>query len=160
EVELDVLAGGHVSDAATGPLLGDLGERLQLLGVGQAVRQLHPDHVDALLALTVGTVDQAEGAPLVGRDVALLESLEHVDEGVDVLALGKTGTAHAVGNEVNDWIRAHDYPLVLFLLRRPTRPRTKARTRAPSPDRRPDLPPTSRARPPRRPESPPRPSRR
>ncbi len=31
EVELDVLARGHVADAAAGPLLGDLGERLQLL---------------------------------------------------------------------------------------------------------------------------------
>ena len=77
------------------------------LTVGQPVGKLHANHEDALLALAVGAVDEAEGAPLVGRDVAVLEPLEHVDEGVDVLALGETGTAHAVGNEVNDWIRAH-----------------------------------------------------
>ena len=110
EVKLDVLARGHVPDAAACPLLGDGGERLELLRVGDPLRQLDADHVHALLPLAVGSVDEAERAPFVRRDVAGLEPFEHVDERVDVLLLGEAGAAGVVGNEIDDGVRAHDCP--------------------------------------------------
>ena len=71
EVELHVLAGGEVAPAA-GVGLGDVGERLELLGGDPAVRHLDAQHlVVAALALAVDALVQAEDAEHVLVDAAV-----------------------------------------------------------------------------------------
>ena len=66
EVELEVLARRHVAEAARAAGR-DVGERAELRGAGDALRELHPQHVDAVLALAVRAARDAVGAPLRRR---------------------------------------------------------------------------------------------
>src|SRR5262249_33253012 len=92
-VELHVLARRDVTLAA-GESLGDVGERLELLGRDEAAGQLRADHHHAVLALAVDAVEQTERAPVVGRQLAALEGLEPLDEQIDV---GRAGEPEAPG---------------------------------------------------------------
>ena len=78
EVELEVLPGGDVAEAPR-VLLRHLGQRLQLLGGDQPLGELRPEHVQvALLPLAVVALEQAEGLPLLGADLAALPALQLV----------------------------------------------------------------------------------
>ena len=70
-----------------------VGERVELGRGRDAAGQLGPDHHDPVLALAVDAVDQAERAPVVGRQVAALERLEALDEEIDVGLPGEAGAA-------------------------------------------------------------------
>ena len=71
EVELHVLARGEVAPAAR-VRLGDVGERLELLGRDATVRHLDAQHlVAAALALAVDAVIQSEDAEGVLVDAAV-----------------------------------------------------------------------------------------
>ena len=98
EVELQVLPRRDVAVAAR-PALGHVGEDARLVGVHQALRDLDADHLDAVLPLAVGAAQQAERAPLVGTELALLELLERLDELVDVALRGEgeAGAAEGLG---------------------------------------------------------------
>ena len=77
EVELHVLAGRDVTEAARMPL-GDVRQRVELRGVEDALRNLDPQHLRiGVLPLPVGAAQQPERAPLVRRDLAALEPIEH-----------------------------------------------------------------------------------
>ncbi len=84
EVELDVLPRRDVPEAAR-VALGDVRERLELRPVEDALRDLDPQHLRvARLPLAVRPAHQAEGPPLVGRQLAALVGVERADELVDL----------------------------------------------------------------------------
>ena len=84
EVELDVLPRRDVPEAAR-VALGDVRERLELRPVEDALRDLDPQHLRvARLPLAVRAAHQAEGPPLVGRQLAALVGVERADELVDL----------------------------------------------------------------------------
>ena len=84
EMELDVLPRGDVAEAAR-ELLAYIGERLELRGGEDALRNLDAQHLHvAGLPLAVGAPHEAEHAPLIGRQLAALELLERGDKLVDV----------------------------------------------------------------------------
>ena len=67
-MELDVLAGGDVAEAAR-VALGDVGQRVELRLGQDALRNLHPQHLRvARLPLAVGAPQQPERPPFVGPD--------------------------------------------------------------------------------------------
>ena len=83
-MKLDVLARGDVAEAAR-VALPDLGQREQLVGCQQTLRDLHPQHLRILgLALSVGSAHEPVGAPPVSRQLAALVPLERGDEFVDL----------------------------------------------------------------------------
>ena len=93
EVELNVLARGDVTETARIPL-ADLGQRSELVGRQQTLRNLDAQHLRVLgLALPVGAANQAKGAPLVRRDLAALVLFERGDELVDVRLVWRTTAA-------------------------------------------------------------------
>src|SRR6185436_11269531 len=104
EVELHVLARRDVALAAGEPL-GDVGERLELRGRDDAAGELGADHHQAVLALAVDAVQEAERAPVVGGQLAALERLEALDEQVDV---GAAGEPEPAGRDVRDIDDAHE----------------------------------------------------
>ena len=123
EVELHVLARGDVAEAA-GPALGDVGQRPELRDVQRSLGNLDPDHLRvAGLALPVGPADEAEGAPLVGGQLAALVPVEGGHELVDVGLVGERQAGAAEGTDVGQ--RRHD-----GLLNGP-RPRPRRRRRPP-----------------------------
>ena len=98
EMELQVLARRDVPEAAR-PALGHVGERAELARIEQALRDLHPQHLHAVLALPVGAAQQPEGAPLVGGDLAALVLAEDADELVDLRRVreGEASAAQRLG---------------------------------------------------------------
>ena len=97
EVQLDVLARRDVTEPAR-ILVGHLGECPELGAGDHPLRDLHAQHRRIVrLALAVGAAQQAEGTPLVGRDLGTLVSLEHDDELVDVGFIGERQPRAAVG---------------------------------------------------------------
>ena len=85
EVELHVLAGGEVAPAAR-VRLGDVGERLELLGGDAAVRHLDAEHlVVAALALAVDALVEAEDAEHVLVDAAVEVLADRALVGVELL---------------------------------------------------------------------------
>ena len=97
EMKLDVLASGDVAEAAREPLT-HVGERLELRGGQDALRHFHAQHLHvAHLALAVCAAYEPEHAPLVGRQLATLKLVEHVDELVDVGLAGERKTGSAEG---------------------------------------------------------------
>ena len=84
EVKLDVLPRRDVAEAPR-ILLADVGERAELIGCQDALRDLDAQHLRVGgLPLAVGAAHQAERAPLVGRQLAALVALERRDELVDI----------------------------------------------------------------------------
>ena len=88
EVELDVLPGGEVAPAPA-VAVGDVGQRLQLLGGDAAVGDLDPDHlVVAALALAVDPVVEPEDPERVlvqpAGEVGLQHPVELGDVGFEV----------------------------------------------------------------------------
>ena len=84
EMKLDVLPRGDVAEAAR-ESLADLGQRLELRRGEHALRNLDAQHLHvARLPLAVGAADEAEHAPLIGRQLAALELLERRDKLVDI----------------------------------------------------------------------------
>jgi hypothetical protein len=70
--------------------LGDVGERVQLLAVQDALRNLDALHLRVLrLALPVGAAHQAEPAPVFRRNLAALELAERFHEFIDFRRNGK-----------------------------------------------------------------------
>ena len=83
EMKLHVLAGRDVAEAA-GVRLAHLRQRKELYGACDALRDLDAQHLRvAGLTLSVRAPDQPERAPLVGRQLSALESLERGYELVD-----------------------------------------------------------------------------
>src|SRR5262249_24535544 len=82
---------------AAAVLLGDVGDRLKLRRGEEAAGQLGADHHHAVLALAVDAVEQAEAAPLVGRQLAALVGLQALDEQIDVGLAGKPQAARGDG---------------------------------------------------------------
>ncbi len=102
EVELHVLAGGDVAEAAR-VRGGHVGQRVELLAVQDALRDLDAQHLGVVcLALAVGAAHQPEGAPLVGGDLAALEPVQRAHELVDLRLVreGQPGTAE--GGDIVD----------------------------------------------------------
>ena len=87
-VELNVLAGGDVTPAS-GVGAGDVGQGLEVLGMGDARGDLDPHHlVGAALALSVDAVVQTEHPHHVFRYLTGLVADQHPLELVDVGLLG------------------------------------------------------------------------
>ncbi len=83
EMKLHVLASGDVAEAA-GVRLSGFRQRKELFRGSDALRDLDAQHLRvAGLTLSVGAPDQPERAPLVGRQLSALESLERGHELVD-----------------------------------------------------------------------------
>ncbi len=83
EVELDVLPRGDVTEAAR-ILLADVGERDQLVGRQQALRDLDAKHLRVFrLTLPIGAAHETVGAPLIGSHLSPLIALDGADEFVD-----------------------------------------------------------------------------
>ncbi len=83
EVKLEVLPRGDVG-VSVAPTLGHLGHRDERPGRGHALRELHADHLLALLPLSVDAAGEAVAPEVFGRDLAALEAPEGLDELVDV----------------------------------------------------------------------------
>ena len=129
EVDLDVLAGGDVTEAAR-VALGDVGQHVELGRRQHALRDLHPDHLRVVeLALAVGTADEAEDAPLFRRDLAAFELAEHVGELVDVRVGGERQPGPAVGGGIEDVLHGHWQVLRRAWSRRRRRSRPRRRDR-------------------------------
>src|SRR5688572_20927480 len=77
EVELHVLPRRDVPEAARPPV-ADVGESEQALLVESAERDLHAEHLRALLPLSVDAPHQAERAESIRADLATLELLAGV----------------------------------------------------------------------------------
>jgi hypothetical protein len=101
EVILDVLPGRDVALAAAVDL-GDITERQELRRGDEAAGQLGADHHDAVLALTVDAVQQAEPAPVVGGKLAVLERFEPFDEQVNVCFAGEAKAAWCDRRNIDD----------------------------------------------------------
>ncbi len=84
EVELDILPRRDVTEPAREPL-ADFGERLELRGGENTLRNLDAQHLHvARLPLAVRAPHEAEHPPLVGGQLAALEFLQRGHELVDV----------------------------------------------------------------------------
>ena len=94
EVELDVLPRRDVTEAAR-VLLADVGERDQLIGRQQALRDFDAKHLRVFrLTLAVGAAHETVRPPLVGRDLPPLIALDGGDEFVD-FRVARKGQARA-----------------------------------------------------------------
>ena len=88
-MKLDVLSRRDVAEAARVPR-AHVGQRLELIGAQHALRDLHAQHLRVRrLPLAVGAAHQAEGAPLVRRELPALVALERRHEFVDVGLAGE-----------------------------------------------------------------------
>ena len=84
EVKLHVLPRRDVAESTRVPF-GHFAERLELVRCQHALRNLHPQHLRvAALALAIRSPHQPELPPLVGRQFALLKTLQRGDEFVDL----------------------------------------------------------------------------
>src|SRR5919197_4404601 len=98
-VHLNVLAGRDVALAERHVALDHVGERLELVGVDPAERQLHPDHLAVRLALPVDALLEAELDELV---LGLLAAHEACGLGVEVVELALEDRDHVPGDVVVD----------------------------------------------------------
>ena len=89
EMELNILAGGDVTEAAR-IFLTDIGERVELFRRQESLWNLDAQHLRiAALPLTVSAPHQPERPPLVRCNLTALELFECRDEFVDVVRTGK-----------------------------------------------------------------------
>ena len=83
-MKLNVLARGDVPETAREPL-ADFGQRFELRGGEHALRNLDAQHLHvARLPLAIRAANEAEHAPLIGRQLTALELLERGDKLIDV----------------------------------------------------------------------------
>ena len=80
-------------------------EGAQLVGRHGSLRELDPQHVDAILPLAVDASRHAVGAPGVGVDLAALEAAEILDEGGNLRLVreGRGGTGSTSMDEGWSW---------------------------------------------------------
>jgi hypothetical protein len=88
EVQLHVLPRRDVAEPAR-VLRRDAGDRAQLRRGQDALRDLDPQHLHAVLPLTVCAAQQTEPSPLERCDLAALVLAQHVDELIDVPFVGE-----------------------------------------------------------------------
>ena len=99
-MELHVLARRDVPEAAR-VAIGHVGERLELLGGEDSLRDLDAQHLRVfLLALSVGAAHEPERAPGIRADLPALEPTEHGRELVDFRLVGEAQTSASEGSGI------------------------------------------------------------
>jgi hypothetical protein len=73
-------------------------------GAEDPARELDPQHVDVLLPLPVDAAGEAEGAKVLGGQLAALKGLEHADKLLDVLGASIVGVVTGFLHEVSLFI--------------------------------------------------------